>query len=151
MRADKSCRLERGLVGCASGGTEFMYLRLIESYAHWYELRGSSFRVAMIHAGVAFSFFALLMCLTTGILLTELAGLPTVSWVDDHRWSIWVVTSLSLLIHWFLILIIVGRQPVANGEHQRNLSPYLWAWYFLPALALFVVAVSIALARTLPP
>lgn len=121
-----------------------MYGDLLKSFALWLESRGSSRRNAFFRAGVAFSLYVLVGLTVLAILLTVIAGIPILGWISAHTWFIWVGTAFIALLHWNIVRNLRGQ----DVEEAARPSPYLWFWYFLPMLALLIIAVGLAIART---
>jgi hypothetical protein len=130
-------------------GAKSVYLTLMESFVLWLESRGSPSSAAAFRAGVAFSLYALVNCVSIVALLTVFGKIPVAGWFVDHSWSLWAMAALFVVVHWPLVQRIKCR---ANTKPQNNVpSRLLWAWYFVPALALLVGTTAAALMSTGAP
>jgi hypothetical protein len=126
-----------------------MYMSLFESYVLWMESRGTSSTNAVFRAGVAFSLYALISLTSATLLLNMFAGIPLESWIDDHRWSIWAATALVAASHWYIARSVAKRHKETKPSSDTIVPPrFMWAWYFIPVIAIFVAAVALALTRT---
>lgn len=126
-----------------------MYLTLFESYVLWLESNGSSATSAVFRAAVAFSLSALISITSATLLLNLFAGIPIESWIDNHQWSIWAAAALITLPHWFVARAVARRHKAIKATPDTVMPPrFLWAWYFIPALVIFVTCVALALIRT---
>lgn len=119
-----------------------MYLSMFESFALWLESHGSSRRVALFRAGIAFSLYTLIALTSIAVLLAVVAGVAIIDWVSLHGWSIWLIAALIALAHWH-----IGRKLGGKNQSVEEARPSLrlWCWYIVPVLALLAVATTLAI------
>lgn len=123
-----------------------MYIHLMESFVLWLQSRGSSSSDAVFRAGVAFSGYVLIMAISAAVLLDVIGGFPVAAWLSSNYWCIWILAAAIALVHWPLARS-VGRKCATARSRTPIPSPYLWVWFFLPVLAIFVLAVALAISQ----
>ncbi len=99
------------------GRSRSVYLTLMESFVLWLASRGSPFSAAAFRAGVAFSLYAVVNCVSIVSILTVFGKIPVAGWFVDHSWSLWAMAALIALVHWPLVQRVKSR---ANTKRQNS-------------------------------
>jgi hypothetical protein len=119
------------------------YLKLLESYLHWFESRGERGPHARFAAACASSVGLVVNLATLMMFIRELIDAHR-AWPFDNFLVTIILAAALLALNWWLVGIVSAsdaQAASADGEMSARPRSHLWLWYSFISVALLFVGV----------